>query len=956
MEETSENRPKKPICIALLAHVDAGKTTLSEGLLYTSGAIRKLGRVDNKNAFLDTFELERERGITIFSKQAVFPVEDLEVTLLDTPGHVDFSAEMERTLQVLDAAVLVVSGADGVQGHTETLWHLLSRYQVSVFLFVNKMDQEGTDAAKRMEELKKRLDENCVDFSGCPEAFFENIAMCDESVLDAFLETGTVSDREIRKLILERKLFPCFFGSALKLTGVEAFLKALSRYAPIRSYPEAFGAKVYKISRDDQGNRLTYLKVTGGRLRVKDLLTNRRMAGADASGEGKNPKGAKEAHPEVRGSEGEKDIWEEKVNQIRIYSGARFEAAEEVRAGTVCAVTGLTKTFPGEGLGIEAESGMPVLEPVLTYQIQLPPDCDVHVMLKHLRQLEEEEPLLHIVWNEALGEIHAQLMGEVQIEILKRLILERFHVQVEFGAGNIVYKETISDTVEGVGHFEPLRHYAEVHLLLEPGEPGSGLQFTSICSEDVLDRNWQRLILTHLEEKEHAGVLTGSAITDLRITLASGRAHLKHTEGGDFRQATYRAVRQGLKKAQSILLEPYYDYRLEVPQDTVGRALSDLQRMHGTFGTPEQDGDTAVLEGAVPVVNMRDYQTELAAYTKGRGRLSCSLKGYLPCHNAEEVIENIGYDPERDLENPTGSVFCAHGAGFVVPWDQVEEHMHLESVLQKKEASEGAQVEAVPRQRPVREYTLSPEEERELDRMAEASRRRAAQAQKKVSYAGKDFGAGSDKDQNPKAGARKSWTRSKADASGTERTGETEKKTGKRKEYLLVDGYNIIFAWEELRELAETNIDGARGKLMDILSNYQGVKKCTVILVFDAYKLEGFPGEVQRYHNIYVVYTKEAETADQYIEKTAHEIGRKYHVTVATSDGTEQVIIRGQGCSLLSAKELREEVELVNRELRKEYLNRPGHDRNYLFDWLDEGTAKKMEEVRLGKKGDAKRK
>lgn len=932
MEETSENRPKKPICIALLAHVDAGKTTLSEGLLYTSGAIRKLGRVDNKNAFLDTFELERERGITIFSKQAVFPVENLEVTLLDTPGHVDFSAEMERTLQVLDAAVLVVSGADGVQGHTETLWHLLSRYQVPVFLFVNKMDQEGTDAAKLMEELKKRLDENCVDFSGCPEAFFENIAMCDESVLDAFLETGTVSDREIRKLILERKLFPCFFGSALKLSGVEAFLKALSRYAPIRSYPEAFGAKVYKISRDDQGNRLTYLKVTGGRLRVKDLLTNRRMAGADASGEEKNAKRAKEACPEIHGSEGEKDIWEEKVNQIRIYSGAKFETAEEVRAGTVCAVTGLTKTFPGEGLGIEAESGMPVLEPVLTYQIQLPPDCDVPVMLRHLRQLEEEEPLLHIVWNEALGEIHAQLMGEVQIEILKRLILERFHVSVEFGAGNIVYKETISDTAEGVGHFEPLRHYAEVHLLLESGEPGSGLQFTSACSEDVLDRNWQRLILTHLEEKEHVGVLTGSAITDIRITLASGRAHLKHTEGGDFRQATYRAVRQGLKKAQSILLEPYYDYRLEVPRDTVGRALSDLQRMHGTFGTPEQDGDTAVLEGAVPVVNMRDYQTELAAYTKGRGRLSCSLKGYLPCHNAEEVIENIGYDPERDLENPTGSVFCAHGAGFVVPWDQVEEHMHLESVLQKKEAPEGAQVEVVPRRQPVREYTLSPEEERELDRMAEASRRRAAQAQKKVSYAGKTF------------------TCSKTNAPGTQRDRTAEKKSEKRKEYLLVDGYNIIFAWEELRELAEINIDGARGKLMDILSNYQGIKKCTVILVFDAYKLEGFQGEVQRYHNIYVVYTKEAETADQYIEKTAHEIGRKYHVTVATSDGTEQVIIRGQGCSLLSAKELREEVEFVNRELRKEYLNRPGHDRNYLFDWLDEGTARKMEEVRLGKK------
>lgn len=931
----SVDRSEKKICTALLAHVDAGKTTLSEGLLYTSGAIRKLGRVDNKNAFLDTFELERERGITIFSKQAVFPLEDLEVTLLDTPGHVDFSAEMERTLQVLDAAILVISGADGVQGHTETLWHLLSKYRVPVFLFVNKMDQEGTDAAGLLDELKKRLDESCVDFSGCPQnmgkgsdgstqgregegllqdgdpdVFFENIAMCDESALDAFLETGTVSDKEIRKLISERKLFPCFFGSALKLTGVEAFLKAFSRYAPIRSYPEAFGAKVYKISRDDQGNRLTYLKVTGGRLRVKDLLTNRKETGERGEGRQKADIPMTDA-----------EFWEEKVNQIRIYSGAKFETEEEVCAGTICAVTGLTKTFPGEGLGAEAESGTPVLEPVLTYQIQLPPGCDVHVMLKHLRQLEEEEPLLHIVWNETLGEIHAQLMGEVQIEILKRLILERFHVPVEFGTGNIVYKETIADMVEGVGHFEPLRHYAEVHLLLEPGEPGSGLQFASVCSEDVLDRNWQRLILTHLEEKEHAGVLTGSSITDMRITLAAGRAHQKHTEGGDFRQATYRAVRQGLKKAQSILLEPYYDYRLEVPQDTVGRALSDLQRMHGTFGTPKQDGGTAVLEGAVPVVNMRDYQTELAAYMKGRGRLSCSLKGYLPCHNAEEVIEKIGYDAERDLENPTGSVFCAHGAGFVVQWDQVEEYMHLESVLQKKEAPGGTQVEPVPRRRPVREYTLSPEEERELDRMAEASRRRAAQAQKKVSY-----------------------------AAGTEVRRAAGKKAEKRREYLLVDGYNIIFAWEELRELAETNIDGARGKLMDILCNYQGVKKCTVILVFDAYKLEGFPGEVQRYHNIYVVYTKEAETADQYIEKTAHEIGRKYHVTVATSDGTEQVIIRGQGCSLLSAKELREEVELVNRELRKEYLNRPGHDRNYLFEWLDQETAKQMEEVRLGKR------
>ncbi len=943
MGRTSENKPKKHICAGLLAHVDAGKTTLSEGLLYVSGAIRKLGRVDNKNAFLDTYALERERGITIFSKQAVFPLEDLSVTLLDTPGHVDFSAEMERTLQVLDVAILVISGADGVQAHTETLWHLLSRYQVPVFLFVNKMDQEGTDPERLLEELKKRLDENCVDFSRCPqttednaegnlpepeEAFFENIAMCDESILDAFLENGTVTDEEIRRLILERKLFPCFFGSALKLNGVEEFLKGFARYSPEISYPDSFGAKVYKISRDEQGNRLTYLKVTGGSLRVKDQLTNRKA-------------GRKEE---------EEDFWEEKINQIRIYSGAKYEAVEEIQAGTVCAVTGLTKSFPGEGLGIEAESGMPVLEPVLTYQIQFPLECDIHVMLKSLRQLEEEEPLLHIIWNETLGEIHAQLMGEVQIEILKHLILERFHVPVEFGSGNIVYKETISDVVEGVGHFEPLRHYAEVHLLLEPGEPGSGLQFMSTCSEDVLDRNWQRLILTHLEEKEHIGVLTGSAITDMRITLAAGKAHQKHTEGGDFRQATYRAVRQGLRKAESVLLEPYYDYRLEVPADAVGRALADLQRMHGTFGTPEQDGDMSVMEGIVPVVNMRDYQNELAAYTKGRGKLSCSLNGYRPCHNAEAVIAEIGYDPERDLENPTGSIFCAHGAGFVVQWDQVEEYMHLESVLHKNSGSDETGTEDFPRRRPARELTLSPEEEKEIERMAQVSRQKREQVVKKSfdTFSVKKNGS-----EDRKYGIRPGYE--KGLSGGHKDTGEPKKKQEKRKEYLLVDGYNIIFAWEDLRELAETNIDGARGRLMDMLANYQGVKGCTVILVFDAYKLEGFPGEVQKYHNIFVVYTKEAETADQYIEKTAHEIGRKYHVTVATSDGTEQVIIRGQGCSLLSAKELQEEIELVSQELRKEYLNKPGHDKNYLFQWLDEETAEQMEKVRLGKHKETKR-
>ncbi len=946
MADTSENKPghKKQICVGILAHVDAGKTTLSEALLYLSGTIRRLGRVDNRNAFLDTFELERERGITIFSKQAVFPLGDMEVTLLDTPGHVDFSAEMERTLQVLDAAILVISGADGVQSHTQTLWHLLFRYQVPVFLFVNKMDQEGTDPGKLLDELKDRLDENCVDFSGCPrieeagiqetssgmrtpdmlkngEAFFESIAMCDESALDAFLENGLVPDEEIRRLIRERKLFPCFFGSALKLNGVAKFVSGFERYAPMISYPKAFGARVYKISRDAQGSRLTHLKVTGGRLRVKDLLTNRK----------------KEETGEVTG------CWEEKVNQIRIYSGARYEALEEAGAGTICAVTGLTETFPGEGLGWEEETGAPVLEPVLTYQIQLPQGCDVHVMLRNLRQLEDEEPLLHIVWNETLGEIHAQLMGEVQIEVLKRLITERFHVDVEFGTGSIVYKETIADTVEGVGHFEPLRHYAEVHLLMEPAEPGSGLQFASSLSEDVLDRNWQRLILTHLEEKEHVGVLVGAPITDMRITLAAGKAHQKHTEGGDFRQATYRAVRHGLKHAESILLEPYYDYRLEVPTESVGRALSDMRRMHGTFETPRQKGEMSVLEGEVPVADMRDYQTEVTAYTKGRGRLSCSPKGYRPCHNAEEVVRETGYDSERDMENPTGSVFCAHGAGFVVQWDQVEEYMHLESVLPKPQETKEKKGAGLSGQPSGREITLSAQEEKELEEMAVAARKKREQARKKFSYSKADVS------RSPEGAQYKEQAINTKIGTSTEKrkAGTAEKKH--QKEYLLVDGYNVIFAWEDLRELAKTSIDGARGKLMDILSNYQGAKRCTVILVFDAYKVEGFPGEVQKYHNIYVVYTKEAETADQYIEKTAHEIGRKYHVTVATSDGTEQVIIRGQGCSLLSAKELLEEIELVKQELRKEYMDRPGNGKNYLFQWLDDKTALQMEEVRLGK-------
>lgn len=894
----------KKLVIGILAHVDAGKTTLSESMLYQSGSIRKLGRVDKGDAFLDTYELERERGITIFSKQAQLSIDDLQITLLDTPGHVDFSAEMERTLQVLDYAILVISGADGVQGHTETLWKLLERYHIPIFLFINKMDQNGTDEAALMNELKKRLDENCVDFSQTDtDELNESIAMCSEALLEQYLESGEIEDTQIRNLIRKRNLFPCYFGSALKVTGVDEFMRGIMNYTEVATESEEakFGAKVYKISRDDQGNRLTYIKVTSGCLKVKDLLSG-------------------------RDRRKEKD-WEEKINQIRIYSGAKFETVNQAERGMICAVTGLSQTYPGEGLGIERDSDIPILEPVLTYQIQLPEDCEVHSMLEKLRQLEEEEPLLHIIWNEKLGEIYAQIMGEVQIEVLKSLIWERFHVRIEFGKGNIVYKETIRQPVEGIGHFEPLRHYAEVHLLLEPAEAGTGLHFFSNCSQDTLDLNWQRLILTHLEEKEHCGVLTGSAITDMHITLTTGKAHQKHTEGGDFRQATYRAVRQGLKKAESILLEPYYSYRLEVPADMVGRAMTDIQRMSGSFDTPLQDGEIAILTGSAPVVTMRDYQTEVISYTKGRGRLSCTLEGYKPCHNQEEVVKEVGYDSERDLDNPTGSVFCAHGAGFVVKWDEVENYMHLQSTLESKETVDEEFVFPTAAARRASTYLeMTEEDQKELDAMVEASQRKREAARKRYAY-------------------RKDFSNEKIAVNGSTKSYSNKKK---QKEYLLVDGYNIIFAWEELNELAQVNMDAARGCLQDVLCNYQGIKKCELILVFDAYKVEGFSGEIQKYHNIHVVYTKEAETADQYIEKVAHEIGRKYLVTVATSDGTEQVIIRGQGCHLLSAKELKEEVEFANKELRQYYSENTSLERNYLFQYLDKDTARQMEEVRLG--------
>ncbi len=912
MDNTSKNKPEKHICIGILAHVDAGKTTLSESMLYLSGNIRKLGRVDRGDAFLDTYELEKSRGITIFSKQAVISLGDLQMTLLDTPGHVDFSAEMERTLQVLDYAILVISGADGIQGHTMTLWKLLSRYEIPTFLFINKMDQNGTDREKLLNEVQRRLDGGCIDFSGDrdEEQWMENLAMCDEQVLERYLEEGTVNSEDIVSMIAERKVFPCYFGSALKLQGVEEFLQGLTEYTQPASYGEEFGARVYKISRDDRGSRLTHLKITGGSLKVKTLLSNGMLGsmGSENSGQAKE----------------QEEFWEEKVNQIRIYSGEKYEMIEEAKAGTICAVTGLTHTFPGEGLGWEKGTISPVLEPVLTYRIWLPEDCDVHNMLIQLRQLEEEEPQLHIVWNEQLGEIHAQVMGEVQIEILKSLVWERFGVRVEFDAGNIVYKETIEEPVEGVGHFEPLRHYAEVHLWMEPAEPGTGLQFATCCSEDLLDRNWQRLILTHLQEREFPGVLTGSPITDMKITLAAGRAHLKHTEGGDFRQATYRAVRQGLKKAKSVLLEPYYAFRLEIPSDMVGRAMADIQKMQGEFEPPTVEGELSILEGSAPVVNMRDYQMEVNTYSRGMGRLFCSLKGYEPCHNAPEVLEAIGYDSERDLENPTGSVFCAHGAGFVVPWDQVEDYMHMDTGL-------SGQVEEAEQQLSYPTSGYEPEPFIDEDELKEIFER--------------TYGRNSGEKDNPFK-RRKRYS----SASARDTTVRRSFRPKKRKEYLLIDGYNIIFAWKELQELSEIDIGAARDKLMDILCNYQGYKKCTVILVFDAYKVEGSTGEVQKYHNIFVVYTKEAETADQYIEKVAHEMGRTYDVTVATSDGLEQVIIRGQGCRLLSARELQEEIDWVNQQIREEAIVKREEGRNYLFNHMSEDMIEYMEDVRLGKK------
>lgn len=904
--------------IGILAHVDAGKTTLSEAMLYFSGSIRRMGRVDNGDAFLDNYELERSRGITIFSKQAVFRLGDMSVTLLDTPGHVDFSAEMERTLQVLDYGVLVISGADGVQGHTLTLWRLLKKYDIPVFLFINKMDQEGTDKEALMAELREKLSGECVDFTeerSGPERqkFYENIAMAEEETLEAFLEQGKIAEEEIRRLIAERKIFPCFFGAALKEEGVEEFLAGLQDYIREKPYPDGFGAKVFKIARDNQGNRLTFLKVTGGSLKARMSLSG--------------------------GRDG--DEWEEKVNQIRIYSGEKYSTTEEVSAGSVCAVTGLSHTRPGEGLGGERESALPVLEPVLTCKMELPSECDPALLFPRLKMLEEEEPQLHLVWNEALREIQAKIMGEVQTEVLKSLIMDRFGVEVGFGEGNIVYKETIGNVVEGVGHFEPLKHYAEVHLLLEPGEPGSGLQFAADCRGDMLERNWQRLVLTHLEEKEHKGILTGSPITDMKITLIGGRAHQKHTEGGDFRQACYRAVRQGLMEAQPVLLEPYYDFSLETPEKMIGRAMADMERMSGTFDMPLLQGDTAVLTGEAPVATLQGYAKELAAYTKGHGRLFCTWKGYKTCHNTEEVVEKIGYEAERDTDNPAGSIFCTHGAGFYVEWDEVKTYMHVESCLAGKESCLGGKEPALLTVR------RKCEKEQDGDSGRWLGTEEVDAILEKTLYANKKADKAPGKN---RLGSRGAWKDRNYVSGNTRIYGqsgrENSKKTAKKEKYLLVDGYNIIFAWEDLKELAGISIDGARGKLMDILCNYQGIRGCHLILVFDAYRVQGHDTEFFDYHNIHVVYTKEAETADQYIEKFACENGRKADITVATSDGLEQIIIRGQGCALLSARELREEIQRASEEIRGVYADQQPGDRNYLMDAATKETREQLEQIR----------
>lgn len=846
----------KRIVIGMLAHVDSGKTTLSEALLYHCGAVRSLGRVDHGNAFLDNNSMERNRGITIFSKQAIVHHGETEFVLLDTPGHVDFSAEMERTLQVLDYAILVISGTDGVQSHTETLWQLLVRYNIPTFIFINKMDISFLAKESLMKELKKRLSGGCI-CSDRNEELNEELAECNETMMNSFLDGGIINECDIIEAIRQREVFPCCFGSALKLNGVDQLLDIVDRYTKQPEYPEEFGAKVYKITRDDQGNRLTHLKVTGGYLKVRSVID-----GAD---------------------------WQEKINQIRIYSGVKFTAVDELAAGGVCAVTGLTHTYAGEGLGIERNSSAPLLEPVLTYKIILRPEYDALTVLAQLRKLEEQDPQLHIVWNERLQEIHLQLMGEIQLEILKTMISDQFGLDVGFDQGSIAYKETISAPVLGMGHYEPLRHYAEVQLLMEPAERGTGLQFCVDLQRDSLDVNWQRLILTHLEEKTHIGVLTGSPITDIKITLVAGKAHLKHTEGGDFRQATYRAVRHGLRNASSVLLEPWYDFRLEVPNDCVGRALTDLQRMECTEIEQSTGEQATTLSGSAPVAKMRDYQKEILNYTRGKGRLSCISKGFLPCHNADEVIEAIGYSADADVDNSADSVFCSHGAGVVVKWDEAASRMHCDSGIRFGEARSVTDDDTAAEQQMISQYKQRMATDKELMEIFERTYgkinrdpRRAMHNEKQPQHT-----------KIPKLAP-----------------------LPKGPEYLLVDGYNIIFAWDGLKKQAKDNLDLARNSLVNILCNYQGFRQCNLILVFDAYKVKGNHREIEKIGGIDVVYTKEAETADMYIEKVAHKLGKDHRVRVATSDNVEQLIIMGSGGIRVSASEFYDEVRLVEKTIR----------------------------------------
>ena len=898
----------KKLVVGILAHVDSGKTTLSEAMLYTAGKIRKLGRVDHKDAYLDTDAQERERGITIFSKQAVFTYDGMEITLLDTPGHVDFSAEMERTLQVLDYAILVINGMDGVQSHTDTLWKLLKRYEIPTFIFVNKMDMDGADKDAVFQNIRKKLDGDCVDFSSGDRD--EQIAMADERLLDTYLDSGMVETEDIIEAILDRKIFPCFWGSALKLSGVQELLDAMNTYMVMPAYNAEFGGRIFKISRDAKGERLTYMKVTGGNLKCRE---------------------------QIEGTEG-------KVNQIRIYSGARYETVEEASAGTVCAVTGLGETSAGQGVGCEQANVFAGLEPVLSYKVSYPEDKDAVVVLRDIRQLEEEEPELHVEFAQETGEIFVKVMGQVQLQVLIQIIKDRFGYLISFGMGRIIYKETLAEPVMGVGHFEPLRHYAEVHLLMEPLEPGSGMQFDTICSEDVLDKNWQRLILTHLEEKEYRGVLTGAPITDMKITVTAGRAHQKHTEGGDFRQATYRAVRQGLMMGECRLLEPVYAFRLEIPTEMTGRAMNDITRMHGRFAQPEIEGEMSILTGTAPVATMQEYQQDVTAYTRGQGKLSCTLQGYEPCHNEDEVLAASTYDPELDMANPASSVFCAHGAGYIVDWYDVYDMMHvkedpgfalagMEDVL-RNITSEPTEADEDNRKRMARERQGAGApvyDEKELEDIfirtyGSNSRENAAynkagfnRYNKSVSEADWYVKKAAEHGKSKTTGAQTPAVGLKTADTGIARPGAYRKQKGE-KEYLLVDGYNVIFAWDDLKALAAVNIDSARDKLIDIMSNYQGYVGCELILVFDAYKVKQNPGSITKHGNIHVVYTKEAETADMYIEKTTHELGRKYKVTVASSDGLEQLIIMGQGALRMSSRGLREEVERVNRILRDDYL------------------------------------